>query len=233
MKRIAIVAAIPGELVPLVRGWRHEARYGIHLWRSNSGEDEWIAACAGMGQTAATRAFAEIEKDGPVASAVSVGWAGALSEEYKPGCAYAVSGVIDVRTGERFQTTSGTAATPALPWLVTSPVVAGFDEKQRLAGAYRAGLVDMEAAAIARLAAMRGIPFACIKGVSDGFGARLPDFNRFFSPSGHFRLARFVLFAILQPWWWPSLVRMGENSSKASQAIRGSLRDYLHRPGAN
>jgi hypothetical protein len=27
----------------------------------------------------------------------------------------------------------------------------------------------MEAAAIARLAAMRGIPFYCVKGVSDGF----------------------------------------------------------------
>ena len=48
--------------------------------------------------------------------------------------------------------------------------------------AYNAALVDMEAAAVARLAAMRGIPFYCIKGVSDGLN-RSPaltstDFSR-------------------------------------------------------
>ncbi len=40
----------------------------------------------------------------------------------------------------------------------------------------------MEAAAVARLAGMRGIPFYCIKGVSDAFDEKLPDFNRFISP---------------------------------------------------
>ncbi len=49
----------------------------------------------------------------------------------------------------------------------------------------------MEAAAIARLAAMRGIPFYCIKGVSDGLTDHLPDFNRFLSPAGQFQIARF------------------------------------------
>lgn len=230
MSRVAIVAALPGELIPLTGGWRHESRDGVHLWRKSLGEDEWVAACAGAGQTAATRAFAEIEKDGPVTAAVSTGWAGALSEEFKPGKAYPVAGVIDVSTGERFEATSGTAVGP---WLVTSPVVADVAEKRRLGSAYQAGLVDMEAAAIARLAGMRRIPFWCIKGVSDGFAARLPDFNRFVLPSGKFRLARFVLFAILRPWYWLPLVRMGENSSKASQAIRDSLLENLHRPGAN
>ncbi len=85
----------------------------------------------------------------------------------------------------------------------------------------------MEAAAIARLAAMRGIPFYCIKGVSDGLTDRLPDFNRFLSPDGQFQLARFTLFAILRPWYWPALVRMGENSKRASQSIAESLLDFL------
>ena len=40
-------------------------------------------------------------------------------------------------------------------------------KNNRLASTYKAALVDMEAAGIARLAAMRGIPFYCIKGVSD------------------------------------------------------------------
>jgi adenosylhomocysteine nucleosidase len=110
---------------------------------------------------------------------------------------------------------------------VTSPIVANEAEKQRLAVTYKADLVDMEAAAIARLAQMRGIPFYAIKGVSDGFTDKLPDFNRFIRPDGQFDLTGMVLFSILRPWYWPSLVRMGENSKKASQSIREALLDFL------
>ncbi len=75
---------------------------------------------------------------------------------------------------------------------------------------------------------MRGIPFYCIKGISDGLTGRLPDFNRFLSPLGRFQLARFMLFALLRPWYWPALIRMGENSKRAAQSIAESLRDFLH-----
>jgi hypothetical protein len=37
-----------------------------------------------------------------------------------------------------------------------------------------------------------------------------------------------VLFAILRPWHWPSLIRMGENSRMASLSLRDSLLDFLH-----
>ena len=52
---------------------------------------------------------------------------------------------------------------PADSWLATSPKVADEAEKRRLASTYKADLVDMEAAAVARLAAMRGIPFYASK----------------------------------------------------------------------
>ena len=74
---------------------------------------------------------------------------------------------------------------------------------------------------------MRAIPFYCIKGVSDGFDAKLPDFNRFIGRNGQLNLMDLVLFSILRPWYWPSLLRMGENSKKASLAIRESLLDFL------
>jgi adenosylhomocysteine nucleosidase len=85
----------------------------------------------------------------------------------------------------------------------------------------------MEAAGVARLALMRGIPFYCFKGVSDGFTDKLPDFNRFIRADGQFDLTGMVLFSILRPWYWPSLMRMGENSKKASQSIREALLDFL------
>jgi adenosylhomocysteine nucleosidase len=224
MTRVAIIGAMAGELKPLVRGWPSSSRGNIHFWARRNEEEEWIAACAGAGQPAATRAFAAIEDGGPIDLVFSVGWVGALKPDLVPGTAHNVSGVVDARTGERFYCDAGAGNR----WLVTSPIVAGHEEKQRLASAYNADLVDMEAAAIARLAAMRGIPFYSIKGVSDGLGDKLPDFNRFIRPDGQFDLTALVLFAILRPWHWPSLIWMGENSRKASQNLRDSLVDFLH-----
>lgn len=230
MTRVAIIAAMPGELKALVNfagpagsGWPHSTRNGIHFWAQRNEDEEWIAACAGAGQAAATRAFAAIEDGGPIDLVFSIGWAGALRPEIAAGSAHNVAGVIDVRTGERFNCDAGAGQL----WLATSPKVAPYSEKRRLTSAYQTALVDMEAAAIARLAAMRGIPFYAIKGVSDGLNERLPDFNRFLTPTGQFQLARFTLFAILRPWYWPALIRMGENSKRASQSIAETLLDFL------
>jgi adenosylhomocysteine nucleosidase len=265
MTRTAIIAALPGELKPLVRGWQHESRNGVDLWRWQYGQGEWIAACAGAGVDAATRAFAEAEQYGPATCVLSVGWAGALNSDFKPGLAYRVTGVIDARTGERFETAdcaareedgrahpsrkdndaarvghpklsevghpeSSQVGHPSV-LLVTSSKVADHAEKQRLAASYGAGLVDMEAAAVARLAEARGIPFACCKGVSDGFTDQLPDFNRFISENGKFQLFRFIVFVLVRPSHWPALIRMGENSKKAAQGIGESLLDILDEEG--
>lgn len=231
MTRVAIVAAFPGELKPLVKstagGWPHSTRKGIHFWAQRTEEEEWIAACAGAGQDAATRAFAAIEEGGPIDLVFSVGWAGALRAEIPPGTAHNMAGVIDVCTGERFHCDAGAGEL----WLATSPKVAPYTEKRRLTSAYNAALVDMEAAAIARLAAMREIPFYAIKGVSDGVDDHLPDFNRFLTGDGRFQLARFTLFAAFSPWYWPALLRMGENSKRASRSIAESLLDFLREQG--
>jgi adenosylhomocysteine nucleosidase len=233
MTRTAFIAAFPGELKPLVktvveRGkkagvWPHSSRNGVHFWAVRNEEEEWIAACAGAGQAAAARAFAAIEDGGPVDLVFSLGWAGALTHALKPGHAYSAAGVIDSRTGERFNCDAGAGE----HWLVTTPTVASHAEKLRLASTYPAALVDMEAAAIARLAAMREIPFYCIKGVSDSLDVKLPDFNRFLSPTGQMETARLVLYAMFRPWHWPALIQMGENSRKASQSIARSVLDLL------
>jgi adenosylhomocysteine nucleosidase len=227
MTRVAIIAAMPGELKPLTCGWRHQRRNGVDLWSWRSDQGEWIAACAGAGVDRAAKAFAEVEKLGPVTTVLSTGWAGALRVELVPGQAYDVSTVIDASTGERFIA----AGPPNDCLLVTSPRVADVPEKQRLASTYEAALVDMEAAAVARLARMRGIPFYCIKGISDGYSDQLPDFNRFISPVGQFKLTRFVVFALLRPWYWYALIRMGENSREAARNIAQSLLDFLDERG--
>jgi adenosylhomocysteine nucleosidase len=223
MSRLAIIAALADELEPLVRGWRRESRGGVTLWRMRHADGEWLAACAGIGAIAASRAFVELEREGALDLVVSAGWAGALSGEFAAGRAYRVSGVVDANTGERFvaTTSSGNCL------LVTSRRVADRAEKRRLAAEHGAGLVDMEAAGVARLAEARGVPFFCVKGVSDGPSDRLPDFNAFISAAGEFETARFILFAVLRPWHWPSLARMGRNGRKAARSIGESVREIL------
>lgn len=223
MTRTAIIAALPGELKPLVQGWPHSSRNGVDFWAQRTPEDEWIAACGGAGQAAATRAFAGIEDGGPIDLVFSVGWAGALTGKIASGSAHNMAGVVDAKTGERFRCDAGAGDL----WLATSPKVADHNEKRRLASAYKADLVDMEAAAVARLAAMREIPFYCIKGVSDGLEERLPDFNPFIDDRGRFHTARFALFAVLRPIYWSALIRMGENSKRASQSIAETLHEFL------
>jgi len=232
MTRTAFIAAFPGELKPLVstvvsgssaRFWPHSTRNGIHFWAVRNEEEEWIAACAGAGQAAATRAFAAIEDGGPIDLVFSLGWAGALKAEIEPGQAYSAAGVIDSRTGERFRCDAESGD----QWLVTAPAVADEAEKRRLERTYSASLVDMEAAAVARLAAMRQIPFYAIKGVSDGLNATLPDLNRFLTPSGQLETTRLVLHCMFRPWHWPALIRMGENSRKASNSIAGTVLKLL------
>lgn len=227
MTRIAIIAAMPGELMPLVRGWHHETRNRVDVWTRKHEDSEWIAACAGAGQDAARRALAEAERDGRADQIISVGWVGALAEDCHPATVHRVSRIIDARTGEQY----GAHAPGRDCILVTAPQVVNEAGKRRLASTYSALVVDMEAAALARLAEARGVSFVCIKGVSDELTARLPDLNRFLAADGRFRLTRFILFAALRPWYWPALLRMGENSRKAAQGIAKSLHELLDARG--
>jgi adenosylhomocysteine nucleosidase len=226
--RVGIVAALPGELKPLVRGWKASpAHDGARRWTHTTKSDTWVAVSAGMGADAARRAFIEAESDGPLELVLSVGWAGAIVPDVLPGHAYAMSIIIDAQTGEQFQLTSGERRLT----LVTLARVAGTAEKARLRETYRgAVMVDMEAATVARMAQMRGIPVACIKAVSDGVSAELPDINRFLSMSGQLRMAPFLIYLALRPKYWRQVLELGRNSSKAALAMRDLILKFMQQP---
>jgi adenosylhomocysteine nucleosidase len=224
--RIAIIAALPGELKPLVKGWQRVATNvsGIKKWTLTRDADTWIAVCAGMGAEAALRAFASAVSDGSVDMLLSVGWAGSLDAQVHPGTAHVPTVVIDAQTGEQFSRTEGTRQ-----WrLVTTPRVADVAEKTRLATTYPGALlVDMEAAAVARLAEMHGIPMLCIKGVSDAAEATLPDLNPFIDSRGRMRMAHFLAYIAIRPRFWPSLLHLGKNSALAANAMRDLILKFM------
>ena len=223
--RIAIIAALPGELKPLVRGWERVSSptRGISVWIKSAGDDEYVAVCGGMGATAAMRSFAAAEHVGSLDMALSVGWAGALDNSIEAGQCYIATEVIDVLTGEHFSLAD---SAPKLR-LVTTAHVADETEKTRLRNSYGAQLVDMEAAAIARLAQIRDIPVHCFKAVSDAHDVNLPNLNLFIDDMGQIRMPAFLGHVALRPQYWGSLIKMGSATSKAARTLAAAITEFL------
>ena len=223
--RVGIIAAMPGELKPLIRRWTklpvaHGS--GVAMWASERDGNELVAVCAGMGAAAARRAFTAAEYAGSLDLALTVGWAGALTEAAEPGACYAPSEIIDAQTGERFALGTGERIR-----LVSTVQVADPEEKHRLAATYGALLVDMEAAAIARLAQIRGIPVHCFKAVSDGVDAILPNMNPYIDIGGKLRMGAFLGHVALRPQYWAALGRLGRHSAAGSLALAQAIEQFL------
>ena len=62
MTRVAIIAAMPGELKPLVRGWPHSTRGTIHFWAQRTEEE--LLACKNFGQTSLSELKIQLEQNG-------------------------------------------------------------------------------------------------------------------------------------------------------------------------
>lgn len=236
-ERIGIVAALAGELRPLVQGWRRvrlqDSRqddrdggdgHGVFAWEGELGGAGCIAVACGIGRAAAERACALALGSGQLSALVSIGWAGALSCGVSPGTAYPITELVDAATGERFASSSPAGAGLRL---ITLDHVAQAAEKRKLAATYRAVLVDMEGAAVARVAQSRSLPFYAFKAVSDRYTDDLPDFAGFVDSNGGLRLPKLVAFLGFRPRYWPGLARMRKNTKTGALALAASLREMF------
>ncbi len=218
--RVAIIAALPREVAPLVRAWQRATvsdREGTGIWES----DQAIVVCAGMGRERVTRAFELAESRGPLASVISVGYAGALRPGIAVDTVHWPATVIDAETGERFECKDGRGI------LVTADHVVNPAEKKSLADRWNADLVDMEAATVARLARARSLRFRTLRAVSDTVSDRLPDLNRFTNELGGIRETSFAVYIALRPWLIPTAVRVGRRAAQGSERIAQALRHVL------
>jgi adenosylhomocysteine nucleosidase len=225
-ERVAIIAALPGEIKPLIRGWEATRAEGEILYRTRLEGIDVVAVCCGIGREPAARACTLAMQGGRLSAIVSIGWTGALSCGMKPGQAFAVHEVVDASTGERYRAAAEPSG-PAEIRLVTTKRIAGKAEKRRLAEEYDAALVDMEAATVGRLARVNEIPFYCLKAVSDEANAVLPDMNPFLTRAGKMNVCRFVTSVLLRPRYWRELIRMGRNSSSGAEALAAGVKQLL------
>lgn len=219
--RIGVIAALAGELNPLVRGWVRQAD-GAYLIQD--GDVAAVAVAKGMGTDRAEQAVLTAESYGPMDALVSIGWAGGSSCGVQPGTAYEIGEVIDQATGARYVTAA--AANPLK--LVSADHIVGREEKRLLAETFGASLVDMEAAVVARMAHERGIPFFCWKAVTDIATEELPDLNLFLDQNKQLRMGQLATYAVTRPRHAATLWRMGRNSRSGAEALGKTLRHWIH-----
>jgi len=222
---IAIVAAMEREVAPLIRGWkvREIASDGRRYRLFESGDT--VLICGGIGAQAARRAAEAVIEEARPARVVSVGFAGALDSKMKVADVMEPRVVVNAADGSRTDTGSGQGT------LVSYAGVADRNQKERLARAYGAEAVDMEAAAVAQAAQVHGIEFGALKAISDAADFAMPATERFVSSDGEFRPVGFVLHVAVRPWLWGSTIALARNSAKGSRALRAAIEDYLARDG--
>lgn len=218
---IVIIAAMPGELKPLVRSWAAlETQNGVDGWQHPSAPI--MALYGGMGAAAATRAFARARQVCDPVQLLSVGWAGALRAESAPGSVIHAGMVRDLQTGANYRTEGGEGL------LLTATRVATRDEKYRLARTYDGAVaVDMEAGTLARIAVANGIGFRAIKAISDTLEEDLPDMNPYLTPWGKFATARFVAHVATRPRTWAALMQFGKQASLAANNLCAAIAQEL------
>lgn len=223
--RPVFIAALPREIASVVHGWRADetlTNRDIHLFWN----DEAVVACAGMGAHRASLAVEAALGLGPAAELISVGWAGACNPRYRTGDIVRPEIVIDAKTGERFFIQEP-ATTEMSEIVVTVASPAGATEKQRLASSYYASAVDMEAAAVARVARARDLPFYAIKAISDEAEFELPAMQRFSTPTGQFREAAFGLHVALRPSLWSPVAILARGSKLAAARLHAEIEEHI------
>jgi adenosylhomocysteine nucleosidase len=111
---------------------------------------------------------------------LSSGFSGALQEDFRPGDIILATEIDNV-DGDRWPTT-WPPEMPAGEWrphlhrgriVSVSRLIGNPDEKRLLGREHEALAVDMETATVARLCHEKGVPFGCVRAISDDVGTGL------------------------------------------------------------
>jgi adenosylhomocysteine nucleosidase len=218
--KIAIVAALERELHPLIRHWPVvEKQHAGHTFRFFENAQQ-VAVCGGIGAAPARRAAEAVIAIYAPEVVYSAGFAGALDPVLKVADILIPARVIDAGDSSSVETGAGQGI------LVTFGSVATPEQKVKLGKSFNAQAVDMEASAVARAAAVRGVRFAAVKAISDEVGFALPGMNHrtgFIGPSGNFLTGKFARFILIRPWTWAAALRLARNSKRAAIALSAWL----------
>ncbi len=241
---IALIAALPEEIKPLLArlgSTRKEQVAGFPLHRCRLGGHELILLHSGMGPKNAAEATRALLNSITPQMIINFGLGGAVA----PGPHIAdlvLATRLLVSSGGEFHEQAGLTLSLVDGFLATVAsrncqsgtfITAGETmPKAALREALPAGtetpLLEMETAAIARVADEQGIPLLAIRAVSDDCGEELAfTVAEFCDANLQIRPLK-VLFTILKrPWIIPQLIRLARNSRVAAEALAAAITGYL------
>lgn len=221
MSRLAIVAALEREVRPLTRHWRvSQKEHAGRTFRFYE-NGEAVLVCGGIGAEPARRAAEAALVLYRPNLLYSVGYAGAVDPALKSGDLLKPARVINAGDGSRVDLAQGTGV------LLSDSSLATVTQKSRLRESYGAQAVDMEASAVARAAAARGVAFQALKVISDEFNFELPATDGFVDNEGRFHEWRFGLHVALRPWLWLPVIQLARNSARATRVLCAELREII------
>jgi|SRR5579863_5775584 len=219
--KIAIVAALEREVRPLVRKWPVDRREYDGRRFTLFEKDGVVVICAGIGAGVARRATEAVISLHRPRVVLSAGFAGALDRGLKVGQIVIPRVIVDAQDGSRVEIGLGNGV------LVSAMAIADAEQKSKLASAYAAQAVDMEAAAVVKQAEARGVNCLAVKVISDEMDFEMLPLDRFVDHDGRFRTASFVAYFIARPWLWFRVFRLFGNSRKASEALCIRLDQFI------
>lgn len=222
MSRIGIVVALPQEA-----GMWTAAR----LRRGDLVElsPELRLAVSGVGGANAEKAARQLLAAGCDAL-VSWGTAGALSQDLRRGQLVVGKRIADadgnvLATDEAWAQRAARRLSPHAGVLVTdvasaSHILGSMQDKQSLATLSGADIVDMESAALARIAAREGIPLLVLRAVVDELDATIPpSVIAATDTEGHVRMPRLLARLLIRPGEWASLLHMAHAFGQARRSL--------------
>jgi adenosylhomocysteine nucleosidase len=165
---------------------------------------------------------------------LSAGFSGALQDRYQIGDIVLATDVID-ETGNIWPTT-WPGELPGGEWrppihrgrlLCASRLIAEPKAKRDLGEKYRADAVDMETATVARLCTARGVPFGCVRAISDRVDTALsPRLVSLFS-GGRLSLLRVAAAVLASPALVQELWDLAKKTRLAGRQLGVALGELL------
>ena len=151
---------------------------------------------------------------------ITTGYCGALDPALKVGDIVVAAQVLDLAAGEHLPC----AELPGHPSrgivLSQDRIANTIDEKRRLFAQTSACAVEMEAAGVAARSKRAGLPFHCIKVISDvateSFGL---DLNRMRTAEGRVARGKIIVQALVHPNLVPGLLRLKRRTEDVAQAL--------------
>jgi len=152
---------------------------------------------------------------------VSTGYCGALDPGLRESQIVVATRILDLARNQMSDCAPVTSESEFASGLIVSQDRVAMDlaEKERLLG-HNAIAVEMEAAGVAERTKAAGLPFCCIKVVSDRADEAFRiDFNRMRTTEGRFARGKISLHAITHPKLIGELLRLRRRTQDAAQAL--------------